>query len=107
MAKFYGKIGYGETVEIRPGVWDKKITERNYFGDMIRNLRKLQSSGHLNDNININNEISIVADPFAIQNFHNMLYVEYMGVKWKISNVEVAYPRLILTIGDEYNDEED
>lgn len=103
MAKFYGAIGYAETVETDPGVWKEQITERNYYGDLIRNTRRLESSGNLNDNINVSNEISIVADPFAIQNFHSMRYVEYMGAKWKISNVEVRHPRLILSVGGLYN----
>lgn len=103
MAKFYGSIGYAETVQTTPGVWEEKITERPYFGDLIRNTRALQSSDQLNDNINISNEISIVADPFANQNFHLMRYVEFMGAKWKITNVEVKYPRLILTVGGVYN----
>lgn len=103
MGKFFGAIGYGVTVETTPGVWEEQITERQYYGDLIRNLRKLESSGHLNDNINISNEISIVADPFAYENFHSMRYVEFMGAKWKISSVEVKYPRLILTVGGLYN----
>lgn len=103
MAKFYGKIGYAETLETAPGVWQEQITERDYFGDLNRNTRTAQSSNQLNDNINISNEISILADPFANQNFHLMRYVEYMGTKWKITNVEVQYPRLILTVGGVYN----
>ena len=103
MAKFYGSIGYAETVETKPGVWVEQITERKYYGDITRNARRLQTSGQLNDDINVSNEISIVADPFANQNFHLMRYVEFMGAKWKISNVEVQYPRLILTIGGLYN----
>lgn len=103
MAKFYGKIGYAETVEVKPGVWKEQITERMYSGDLTRNTRRLQSSETLNDNINVANEISIIADPYAIQNFHSMRYVEFMGAKWKISNVEVQYPRLILTAGGVYN----
>lgn len=103
MAKYYGKIGYAISEEVKPGVWKKRITEREYFGDIIRNTRKLQSSGNLNDNIIVSNEISIVADPFANENFHSMLYIEFMGTKWKISNVEVQYPRLNLTIGEVYN----
>lgn len=106
MAKYYGKIGYATSEEVKPGVWKKRITEREYFGDVIRNTRRLQSSGNLNDNIIVSNEISIVADPFANENFHSMLYVEFMGAKWKISNVEVQYPRLILTIGEVYNNVE-
>ena len=103
MAKWYGKIGYAETVETKPGVWTEKTTERGYFGDLLRNSRRLQSTSSLNDNVNIANEISILADQFAYQNFHAMRYAEFMGTKWKISNVEVQYPRLILTLGDVYN----
>lgn len=105
MGKFYGAIGYASNVEINPGVWDDVITVRNYSGDVIRNTRQYQSSDTLNDNLNISNEISIVADPFAYENFHSMKYVEFMGAKWKISNVEVQYPRLILTIGGIYNEQ--
>lgn len=103
MAKFYGSIGYAELVEVNPGIWEEKITERKYYGDLIRNTRRLQTSDKLNDDINISNEISILADPYANQNFHSMRYVEFMGAKWKINNVEVLYPRLILTIGGVYN----
>lgn len=103
MAKWFGKIGYAETVETEPGIWVDQITERSYFGDVIRNMRSLQSSGSVNDDINISNSISIVADPFANQNFHSMRYVEYMGALWKITNVDVQYPRLTLTIGGVYN----
>lgn len=103
MAKFFGKIGYAETVETTPGVWEEKITEREYFGDLIRNTRSLQSGEQLNDNINISNEISIVADPFAYENFHSMRYIEFMNAKWKISSVDVQYPRLILSVGGLYN----
>lgn len=103
MAKFYGVIGYAETVETAPDVWKEQITKRSYYGDLVRNTRRLQSSEHLNDDISIANEISIVADPYARENFHAMRYVEFMGAKWKITGVEVQYPRLILTIGGVYN----
>lgn len=102
MPKFYGKIGYAITEETKPGVWVEKITERFYSGDLIRNTRRLATSESLNDDINISNELSIVSDPFANENFHAMRYVEYIGVKWKITNVEVKYPRLILTLGGLY-----
>lgn len=103
MAKFYGSIGYVTTVETRPGVWEEQVKERKYSGDLLQNRHMVQNADQLNDNINIANEISIVADPYANQNFHSMRYVEFMGAKWKINNVEVLYPRLILTIGGVYN----
>ena len=103
MAKFYGAIGYGKSIETSPGVWEDQITERMYYGDLIRNSRRLQSSGNLNDNINISNQISIVADPYANENFHLMKYASFMGTEWKITDIEVQYPRLILTVGGVYN----
>ena len=106
MAKFYGVIGYGVTEETRPGVWKTKIVEREYFGDLIRNTRRLESASQVNDNIQISNEISIVADPYARENFHAMRYVSFMGAKWRVIGVEVQYPRLILTVGGVWNEEE-
>lgn len=103
MAKFFGPIGYAESKEIRPGVFQDVITERFYRGDVVRNTRRLQSTDKVNDDIEITNQISILADPFANGNFHAMRYVEFMGAKWKITNVDVEYPRLILTIGGVWN----
>jgi hypothetical protein len=106
MSKFFGKIGYAVMEEVRPGVWDNTLITHDYYGDLVRNTRQMQTSDNLNDNLNISNEISIVADPFARENFHTMQYVEFMGAKWKITNVEVQYPRLILTVGGVYNEQQ-
>ena len=103
MAKWFGNIGFAEAKETSPGVWSEEIVDHEYYGDVLRNSRRLQASDKLNDDINISNEISIVADPFANNNFHSMKYIEFMGAKWKITNVEVKYPRLVLTIGGLYN----
>ena len=103
MAKFFGSIGYAVTSETKPGVYEEQIIEREYFGDVNRNIRKLENSEHLNDDINVSNEISIVSDPFANENFYSMRYAKFMGTKWKITSVEVKYPRLILTLGGVYN----
>lgn len=103
MAKYYGTVGYGVPTEVRPGIWKDEIVERKYYGDVIRNNRRLESSGQVNDDINISNEISILADPYANENFHLIKYVEFMGAKWKVSNVTVQIPRLILSVGGVYN----
>lgn len=103
MARFYGTIGYVKTVETEPGMWEEQKIERQYSGELVKNTRRLESSGGVNDNVNIYNEVSIVADPYAYENFHAMRYIKFMGAKWKINNVEVRYPRLILTIGGVYN----
>lgn len=104
MAKFYGNIGYIKTVEVEPGCWEEQVIEYPYYGDITRNISRFQSSGGVNDDINVSNTISIVADPFANENFQHMRYVEFMGSKWKITDVEVNYPRLLLTVGGVYNE---
>lgn len=104
MPKWYGKIGYGVTEETSPGVWTEEIVERQYYGDIIRNLRRLETSDQVNDNVSVSNEISIVSDPYAFENFHSIRWVEFMGAKWKVSSVEVQYPRLVLSLGGVYND---
>lgn len=103
MAKWFGVVGFAETIETAPDIWTEQITKRSYYGDLLRNNRRLQASDQLNDNINIANEISIVSDPYANQHFHAIRYVEFAGTKWKVSNVEVLYPRLKLTLGGVYN----
>jgi hypothetical protein len=103
MAKFFGKIGYIKTVESEPGYWEEQPIEREYYGDITRNTSRYQNGGQVNDNIVINNIISIVADPYANENFQHMRYVKWMNTEWKIENVEVQYPRLLLTLGGVYN----
>lgn len=105
MAKWYGVVGYAETKQVQPGAWKDEITERKYSGDVIRNSSRWStSSDSTNDDLNINNQISILADPFAYQNFHSIKYIEFMGAKWKVNSVDASqYPRLILTIGGVYN----
>lgn len=105
MAKYYGKIGYAEHLETAPDVYTEVIVERESKGDVIKNIRKYVGSEHLNDNLVINNRLSIVADPYAYANFHAIRYATWMGTKWKVTNVEVAYPRLLLDLGGVYNEQ--
>jgi hypothetical protein len=105
MAKFYGNVGFIETIETTPGVWKAQETVFPYDGDLTRNTSMFQTSGGINDNKDINTEISIVGDAYAIQNFTNIRYVEFMGAKWKVSSVAPSLPRLILSIGGVWNGE--
>lgn len=107
MAKFYGIIGYGESIEIEPGIYEDTIVEKKYTGDLLRNYRRNETSGNINDNITISNDISILADPYAKEHFSNMKYVKFiipkLGGAWKITNIDVNFPRLILSTGGVYN----
>ena len=105
--KFCGIVGYCETVEEtgdREGNWVDKVVEKRYFGDVLKNTKKWNSnSDSINDDLSINNSFSIVADAYAYDHFYAMKYVKWMGANWKITNVDVQRPRLILTVGGVYN----
>lgn len=103
MAKFHGVVGFTSSVLTAPGVYTDQVTEREYYGDVIKESRQWSNSGSLNDNLVVNNRISIVADDFATANFSTMKYVTWYGVNWSVVNVEVQRPRLILTLGGVYN----
>lgn len=112
MNKFFGKIAYGLTVEgtfddgTPNGVWEMTTVIHSYPGEVSTNWNARSSKGSsVNDDITITNVISILADEFAFNNFSNIKYVEYMGSKWKVASVEVAHPRLILSLGGLYNGE--
>lgn len=106
MARFSGKIGYCfDDVEIRPGVWEKDIRERDVFGDIYESTIKNENSGNVNDNINITNQISFIADPFAMHNFQRIKYVMFNEIKWKVNSVKISYPRLLLNLGGIYYDD--
>jgi hypothetical protein len=105
MAKFYGAIGYAETRETAPGVWQESVVRRQYFGDVIRNASRVRDGENLNNDLALDNRLSIVADPYAYENFHSMRYVEWMDAGWAITAIEVQMPRLILTIGGVYNEQ--
>lgn len=105
MARFFGEVGYGDSVEtpLGSGVWADTIIEFPYQGDVIRKARTLEDSEKVNDNITVSNQISVVADEYAFEHFFDIKYVRWAGVPWTVTTVEVRSPRLILSLGSVYN----
>ncbi|RPI66910.1 MAG: hypothetical protein EHM43_10485 [Ignavibacteriae bacterium] len=105
MARFYGEVGYGESIETPAdsGIFVDEICEFAYYGDVIKSTRQLENGEGLNSDIRVNNSISIVADQYAIDHFFAIRYVRWAGAMWTVDTVEVRSPRLILTLGSVYN----
>lgn len=103
MAKFHGEIGYGTSVETSPGVWEDVITERKYYGDVVKTSRKLLEGEKLNYDLTVGNSISIVADAYANEHFFAIRYIKWAGTFWTVSDVEVERPRLLMRLGGVYN----
>lgn len=107
MARFCGMIGFGTDVETAMDVWEPVITERMYYGDIISARKRTENGEGLNDNFSLSNRISIVADPYAEEHLSEMRYAAIRGTKWKITDREIQYPRIILSIGGVYNEQKD
>lgn len=106
MNKWYGRIGFIDTIESAPGVWVESAIEKKYRGDIVRNSSKWsQQQTSTTDDISISNSISIIIDPYLNENLRSIRYIEFMGHFWNVSNIEVQYPRLVLSIGGVYNGE--
>lgn len=102
MSKFHGVIGYATSKEIEPGVWVDDIVERWHYGDILQNVKSLQTGDKLVDDFTITNKISIILDSFLNDNLEKIRYIVLMGAKWKTANVEVQRPRIIITTGGLY-----
>ena len=101
--RWYGKLGYAIPKETSPGVWEEESKEYAYRGDLIRNSSKWNNSNSINGELSVSNQISILTDPYIMANFQYIRYAEYLGVFWKVVDVAVQYPRLVLTLGGVYN----
>lgn len=104
MAKFFGEVGFGELSETAPGVWENTIVKRNYKGELVQIARQYQTAEKINQDIMVNNEIHILGDEYAFNNFAYIKYVNWAGVNWIVNKVTVQYPRLILSLGGVSND---
>lgn len=104
MNKWFGKVGYSITEEAEPGIWEENIIEIEYYGDVISNRWRKQNTNIINNDMILSKDISIVADPFAIQHCSKIVYVEYMGTKWRVTDIDPQLPRITLIIGGEYNE---
>lgn len=101
--KYSGKIGFADEVEKEPGVWLPDIVEKHYFGEVSRFIAKSDQDAEVTVDQNVNNEISIIADTYAMKHIAGIRYICWLGVKWRVGTVQINYPRLVLSIGGLYN----
>lgn len=102
--RYCGLIGFGTTVsEDGDDVYKEEIECRPYMGDVVRHTYNMQSSDKLTKDVQVNMQVSILADEFATNFMHLIRFAEWRGVKWQVTAVEPQYPRLILSLGGVYN----
>ena len=105
MSKWAGKIGFGITEEVEPGIFVDHVVEKSYRGEIMRSTQQNQSSNDINDNLRLSNKLKIIAEPFIQVNLSRIKYVTWFGARWKVTSVTPEYPHLTLEIGDVYNGE--
>lgn len=103
MARFCGEIGFGDTVEVAPGIWEDAIIVRKYFGSVLRNSIKSETGESVNNDPALSNSISIVGNDYAFAHLKTIRYIKFGGELWTIDSIEIQRPRLILSLGGVYN----
>ena len=103
MARFYGKIGFAEQKEVKPDVWKDVIVERPYVGSFVRNTIRWNQGSEINDDVRLDEAVSIISDPYILQHSAVIRYVDWQGTKWKIMSIQINYPRVILQLAGEYH----
>lgn len=105
--RWFGEIAFKDYVEEESGVWVPKLIKKNFYGDIIKASWKESANDKINADLHISNRLSVVADPFLQNNFHKIAYIKAYGAKWTVSDVELVYPRLTLSLGSLYLEEEE
>ena len=105
MARFCGKVGYVDPDEESKGVFVNKPEEHVYYGDTTNISKRWQTNENLNDDIRLEQNVSIMADAYAYKNYWKIRYIIIDDIAWRVTNVQVARPRLLLYIGGIYNGE--
>ncbi len=103
MAKWYGTLGFVQSSESAPGVWKDVVTKVETSGDLMQFEQRSQNSEKLTDDISFSNRISVLMDPFMMKNFQYLKFASFANSYWKVSSVNVQYPRMIFTLGGVYN----
>ena len=109
MPKYHGNIGFRTVAEdpVDSGIWKETIVKKNYSGDVLDDTRRIVFGDTVNPDLNITARISIVANKYAMENFHSIRYAEYLGAKWSVNSVQPSFPRIILNLGGLYNGEDE
>lgn len=104
MGKFFGTIGLVIMEQTAPGVYMPKTVTKSCYGEVLNVTKRWQGAAEqVNDNLNIDSRISILSNKFLTENLSHIRFVEWMGALWKVTSVELSYPRIILSIGGVYN----
>lgn len=102
MTRFFGKVGYSHPVRSN-GVVEDVITEHSYAGDELRNTRYFAQGDTVLGKVTFQTRISVIADAFALENYRDIVYVNWEGTLWIVESVTTERPRLILLLGGKYN----
>lgn len=107
MARFSGVVGfYTGQEEVRPGIFQEAYEEHRLRGDTLRSGYNQSENQTKYDTLRLNNRVSLLGDTYSFNNINAIRYVTINGQSWKVSSVEIQRPRLILEIGEVWNNEQ-
>ena len=104
MAKYSGRIGYTSIVETEPGLYEEKISYTKCCGSVLSKRLSDVSINEINHELQMRNRLSIIAKDSMFNGVQNIACAEYAGTFWTVTDAEIVYPRIILTLGGIYHE---
>lgn len=99
MVKYAGLVYYTTQLETKPGVWKDSVKEHFMRGDVLRKASSSQNGDKVNSDVSLNHRVSLIADEYALGNYHDIKGIQINGRVWQVESIEVQRPRLIVTLG--------
>lgn len=104
MARYYGRVGFKIAEDDQTtGIVRNTVVEKPYFGRIIEHSRKWQGSDSATDDLVLANQIAITANDYAFNHATAIAYAVYMNGRWKVTDIRIKRPEIILTLGGIYN----
>lgn len=104
--KYSGMAGFSSSSEqVRPGVFKNKIVTYRVVGDVLNyGYNYQQSNNKVINDIRTTNRLSLLLTPHLRKHIGELVWLEFMGDKWRVDSFNIQSPRAIITLGGLYND---
>lgn len=101
--RYSGKLGIAQQTEVRPGVWEETITERDVLGTVKQRTEVLEQGDNILPRYSTTTSISVLSRGLGPMDNSMLRYVTWLGKRWQIASTVTDYPHLTFFIREEYH----
>lgn len=96
-------LGFAESKQVRPGIWDDEITEVPKLAEVRQRTETFQVEGNVIPEYKTTTSVSVLSQGPVKPDYSNLRYVLYAGERWIVTSAVHEPPRMTLFIGEVYS----